>query len=51
MPRLPNMMSQKNENAVGAMKLPTITCRMVRPREMRAMNMPTKGAHEIHQPQ
>ena len=45
------MMSQKNENAVGAMKLPTITCRMVRPREMRAEEHADEGRHEIHQPQ
>ena len=26
-------------------------CRIVRPLEMRAMNMPTKGVQEIHQAQ
>ena len=26
-------------------------CRMVRPLEMRAMNMPTKGVQEIHHAQ
>ena len=30
---------------------PTMNSRMVRPRETRAMNMPTKGDQAIHQPQ
>ena len=30
---------------------PVTNCRMVRPREMRAMNIPTKGVQEIHQAQ
>ena len=51
MVREPQVPSQKKPKRVGAMKAPTITWRKVRPLEMRAMNMPTKGAQETHQPQ
>ena len=36
---------------VGTKRTPTTNSRMVRPREMRAMNIPTKGDQEIHQAQ
>ena len=36
---------------MGTSSTPTTNWRMVRPREMRAMNMPTKGDQEIHQAQ
>ena len=51
MAREPQTPSQRKVNRLGAMNAPVITERMVRPREMRAMNMPTKGAQETHQPQ
>ncbi len=35
----------------GTSKTPKRNSRIVRPREMRAMNMPTKGDQAIHQPQ
>ena len=36
---------------VGTISTHTTNCRIVRPREMRAMKMPTKGAQDIHQAQ
>src|SRR5690625_2072865 len=38
-------------NSVGANKTPAINCRMVRPLDTRAINIPTNGAYEIHQAQ
>ena len=35
----------------GTITTPRISSRTVRPLETRAMNMPTNGDHEIHQPQ
>ena len=51
MPSEPQTQSQRKPKSVGAMNAPVITERSVRPREMRAMNVPTKGAQETHQPQ
>ena len=36
---------------VGTNIAPNVNSRMVRPREIRAMKSPTKGAQAIHQPQ
>ena len=36
---------------VGTSSTPATNSRTVRPREIRAMKTPTKGAQEIHQPQ
>ena len=47
----PKMQSQKKARVVGTNITPTMNSRMVRPRLIRAMNIPTKGAQEIHQPQ
>ena len=35
----------------GTSSTPTTNSRIVRPRDTRAMNMPTKGDQAIHQPQ
>ena len=48
---LPNTVIQKKVNSTGTSSTPVTNSRMVRPREIRAMNMPTKGDHAIHQPQ
>ena len=45
------MQSQKKAIVVGTNITPTMNSRIVRPRLMRAMNSPTKGAQDIHQPQ
>ena len=45
------MQSQKKAMVVGTNITPSMNSRMVRPRLIRAMNIPTKGAQEIHQPQ
>ena len=37
--------------STGTTSTPATNWRMVRPREIRAMNMPTKGDQAIHQPQ
>ena len=47
----PKIASHRKAIEVGTNIAPNMNSRMVRPREMRAMNMPTKGAQEIHQPQ
>ena len=39
---MPNQMSEK---PTGSARTPPTNSRMVRPREMRAMKMPTNGAH------
>ena len=36
---------------LGTSSTPIRNCRTVRPREMRAMNVPTNGAQEIHHAQ
>src|SRR5512138_2491421 len=46
---LPNTVIQRNVKSTGTSSTPLTNCRMVRPREMRAMNIPTKGDHAIHQ--
>jgi len=51
MPSDPTMMIQKKEKVVGTRKAPKMSWRIVRPREMRAMNIPTKADQEIHHPQ
>ena len=51
MPTPPTTANQKKPKPVGAATTPMMNSRMVRPREMRATNMPTKGAHETHQAQ
>ena len=47
----PKMANQMRETTEGTSMTPVTNCRMVRPREMRAMNIPTKGVQEIHQAQ
>ncbi len=48
---LPKAVIHSRLKAVGTSSTPVTNWRMVRPREMRAMNMPTKGDQEIHQAQ
>ena len=48
---LPKAVIHSRLKAVGTSSTPMTNSRMVRPREMRAMNMPTKGDQEIHQAQ
>ncbi len=48
---LPNTVIQKKVNPAGMKSTAVTNSRTVRPREMRAMNMPTKGDQEIHQAQ
>ena len=50
-PMLPNTENQRTDTSVGTMMTPRINSRMVRPREIRAMKMPTKGVQESHQAQ
>ena len=47
-PMIPYARKSREE---GMRMTPSTNWRMVRPREMRAMKMPTKGDHEIHQAQ
>lgn len=47
----PKIVNHSSPIIVGASRTPMTNCRMVRPREIRAMNIPTKGAQLIHQPQ
>ena len=51
MPVPPTTANQRNPKPVGAATTPITNSRMVRPREIRATNMPTKGAQETHQAQ
>src|SRR5690606_23284265 len=48
---LPNTVNQKKVKAAGTSSTPTMNSRTVLPRDIRAMNMPTNGDQEIHQPQ
>ncbi len=48
---LPNTVIHTSVKPVGTNSTPRTNSRIVRPREMRAMNMPTKGDQEIHQAQ
>ena len=47
----PNTDIHRKESNDGTATTPTIISRTDRPLEMRAMNMPTNGDQEIHQPQ
>ncbi|MNF83754.1 hypothetical protein D3C84_660830 [compost metagenome] len=47
----PKATIQMKVNTVGTRITPRMNSRMVRPRETRAINTPTKGAHDSHQPQ
>ena len=47
----PKIVNHTRLAAVGASRTPRTNSRIVRPREMRAMNMPTNGAQLVHQPQ
>lgn len=48
---LPNTVIHTRLNAVGTSSTPITNWRIVRPREMRAMNMPTNGDHDTHHAQ
>ena len=47
----PSTANHRMPRRVGTISTPMTNWRTVRPRLTRAMKMPTKGAHEIHQPQ
>ena len=47
----PKTANQTRLTRLGTNSTPVTNCRMVRPREMRAMNMPTNGVQDIHQAQ
>ena len=47
----PKTANQSRLTRLGTRSTPATNWRIVRPREMRAMNMPTNGVHEIHQAQ
>ena len=47
----PTIANQTKPRPVGIATTPMMNSRIVRPREMRATNVPTNGAHEIHQAQ
>ena len=49
MPAPPKTANHSMENTVGATTTPRTNSRMVRPRLIRAMKMPTKGPQAIHQ--
>ena len=51
MPLLPITDIQTIMKVSGMSRAPATNSRMVRPREMRARNSPTKGVQAIHQPQ
>ena len=51
MPAEPTIANQTKPMPVGIATTPMMNSRIVRPREMRATNVPTNGAHEIHQAQ
>ncbi len=48
---LPKAVIHKKVKPVGTSSTPVKNSRMVRPRETRAINIPTKGDQESHQPQ
>ena len=50
-PLLPKVVNHKKVKPEGTKSTPRINSRMVRPRDMRAMNMPTNGDQETHQAQ
>ncbi|MCY1378129.1 hypothetical protein D9M69_657400 [compost metagenome] len=47
----PNTVIQNKVKPAGTSRTPVTNSRIVRPREMRAMNRPTKGDQAIHHPQ
>ena len=47
----PMIVNHRKVSAVGTSRTPVMNSRTVRPLEIRAMNTPTKGDQEIHQPQ
>src|SRR3546814_16429408 len=47
----PNTENQRKPSRLGAITTPRMNSRISRPREIRAMNAPTNGAHAIHQAQ
>ena len=47
----PSAVNHRNPRSVGTSSAPATNSRIVRPREIRAMNTPTKGDQAIHQPQ
>ncbi|MNT48601.1 hypothetical protein D3C72_1853910 [compost metagenome] len=47
----PNTVIHNRVKPAGTKSTPQMNSRMVRPREMRAMNNPTKGDQDSHQPQ
>ena len=47
----PTTANHRKPKPVGAATTPSTNSRMVRPREIRATNIPTNGAHEIHHDQ
>src|SRR5690606_11722598 len=51
MPAPPKIENQMRLTRLGTRMTPMMNSRMVRPRLMRARNMPTKGAHETHHAQ
>ena len=48
---VPKMPNQVRLPSAGTMRTPAMNSRIVRPREIRAMKEPEKGAHAIHQAQ
>ena len=48
---LPNTVIHKKVKPVGTSSTPMANSRTVRPREIRAINMPTNGDQEIHHAQ
>ncbi len=47
----PRMQNQITLTTLGTSRTPVTNCRIVRPREIRAMNIPTKGVHDSHHAQ
>jgi hypothetical protein len=47
----PKMVIHRKMTKVGTRRTPRINCRMVRPKDTLAINMPTKGDQAIHQDQ
>ena len=47
----PKMQNHTRLTRLGTSSTPVTNWRIVRPREMRAMNMPTNGVQESHQAQ
>ena len=47
----PNTVIHSTQASEGTISTETMNSRTVRPRDTRAMNMPTKGDHEIHHAQ